>query len=100
MGFVAQVEDLVPGRSREVRLQSFSLEGSLPKPEATAAVPFRNGPTETLFDNRLHRCLLPLGQLPHFFVKTIWNLYGCFHMANHTTWYGMMSSKSIKAGDE
>jgi hypothetical protein len=37
--------------------------------------------------------LLPLSQFPHFLVKTIGYLYGCFHIASHNIVYGMMSSK-------
>ncbi len=89
--FIAQVEDLVPGCSGEVRLESFALESSLPKPEATTALTFRDSPTETLFDNRLHGSLLPLCQSPHFFVENVWYLYGRLHIPNHIMLYGKMS---------
>jgi len=90
--FIAQVQNLVPGCSCEVRLQSFSLESGLTKPEVTAALPLRNNTAETLFDKSLDCRLFALGQFPHLIIKTIRYLYGCFHMANHITSYGMMSN--------
>jgi hypothetical protein len=89
------VENLVPGCPCEVRLQPVSLESGLPEPETATALTLRKGPTKTLFDNGFYGSLLSLCQLPHFFVKTIWYLYGCLHMANHITLYGKMSSDSI-----
>ena len=89
------MEDLVPGCPCKVRLQPVSLESGLPEAETSAALTFRKGPTETLFDNGFYGSLLSLCQLPHFFVKIIWYLYGCFHMANHIMLYGQMSSNSI-----
>lgn len=81
-----------------MRLQSVSLESGLSESETAAALALRKGPTETLFDNRFYGSLLTLCQLPHFFVKTIWYLYGCLHMANHIILYGKMSSNSIREG--
>jgi hypothetical protein len=81
--FIAQVEDLIPGRPCEVRLQPISLETSLSESETANALAVRKGPTEALFDNGFYGSLLSLCQLPHFFVKIVWYLYGCFHMANH-----------------
>ena len=78
-----------------MRLQPVSLESGLPESETSAALTLRKGPTETLFDNGFYGSLLSLCQLPHFFVKVIWYLYGCFHMANHIILYGKMSSNSI-----
>ena len=92
----AQLEDLVPGRSRKVRLQPVALESGLPEPEATAALTFRDSPTEALFDNGLHCCSLSVCQLSHLIIKTVWYLYGCLHMANHITLYGKMSSNLSK----
>ena len=94
--FIAQLEDLVPGRSRKVRLQPVALESGLPEPEATAALTFRDSPTEALFDNGLHCCSLSVCQLSYLIVKTVWYLYGCFHMANHIILYGKMSRHSKK----
>jgi hypothetical protein len=98
--FIAQVEDLVPVCAGEVGLESFPLEGSLPQSKPTAALPFRNSPPETLFDNGLHCPLLPLSQLTHFLVKTIWYLYGCLHMASHIIKYGWMSNKTMNCNLE
>ena len=95
---IAQMEDLVPGCSRKVRLQPVALESGLPEPEATAALTFRDSSAETLFDNGLHGCLLSVCQLSHFFKKTVWYLYGCLHMVNHITLYGNMSRYSKKHG--
>ncbi len=93
--FIGHVEDLVPGCPREVRLQPLPLKTGLPESETAAALALRKGPTETLFNNSLYGSLLSLCQLPHFFVKTIWYLYGRLHMVNHITLYGKMSSNSI-----
>jgi hypothetical protein len=90
------MEDLVPGCSREVRLQPVSLESGLPESETAAALALRKGPTETLFDNGFHGSLLSLRQLPHLFVKAIWYLDGCLHMVNHIILYGKMSRYSKK----
>ena len=92
--FIAHVEDLVPGFPREVRLQPVPLESCLPESETAAALSLRKGPTEALFDNGFYGSLLSLCQLPYFFVKVIWYLYGCFHMANPIILYGKMSSNS------
>jgi len=74
-----------------VGLQPISLETGLPESETIAALALREGPTETLFDNRFYGSLLSLCQLPHLFVKAIWYLDGCLHMVNHITLYGEMS---------
>ncbi len=84
--FIAQLENLVPGRSYEVGLQSVALESGLAEPEAAAVLTFGGRPTETRFDNGLHCRLFPVGQLSHFFIKTVWYLYGCFHMYNYIIW--------------
>lgn len=76
-----------------MRLQSVSLERGLSEPEAASALALGKGPAETLFNNGLNGSLLPLSQLPHFIVKTIGYLYGCFHIASHIISYGMMSNK-------
>ena len=94
--FVAQLENLVPGRSREMRLEPVALESGLSEPEAAAALAFRDSSSETLFDNGLHGCLLSVRQLSHFFKKIVWYLYGCLHMVNHIILYGNMSSDSSK----
>ena len=91
--FIAQVEDLIPGCSREVRVKSISLECGLPESETASALTLGKGPTETLFNNGFNGSLLSLRQLSHFIVKTIWYLYGCFHIASHIILYGMVSSK-------
>jgi hypothetical protein len=78
-----------------MRLQSFSLETGLPESERTAVLTFGKGPTETLFDNGFYGSLFSLCELPHFFIKTVWYLYGCLHMANHIILYGKISSKSV-----
>jgi len=88
---VGQLKDLVPGHPGDVRLEPGSLEGGLPEPESTPALPFRHNTAQTHFDNNLHRCMLLLGELSYFFKETIWYLYGCIHMANHITEYGNMS---------
>ena len=90
------MEDLVPGCPREVRLQAVSLETGLPESETAAALALRKGPTETLFDNSSYGSLFSLCQLPHLFVKGIWYLDGCLHMANHIILYGKMSRYSEK----
>jgi hypothetical protein len=94
--FIAQLEDLVPGRSRKVRLQPAAFESGLPEPETAAALTFRDSSTETRFDNGLHCCVLSVCQLSHFFMNTVWYLYGCLHKANHIILYGKMSSNSSK----
>ena len=94
--FIAQLEDLVPGRSRKVRLQPAAFESGLPEPETAAALTFRDSSTETRFDNGLHCCVLSVCQLSHFFMNTVWYLYGCLHIANHIILYGKMSSNSSK----
>ena len=94
--FITQLENLVPGCSRKVRLQPVAIESGLPEPEATAALMFRDSSAETLFDNGLHGCLLSVCQLSHFFKKTVWYLYGCLHMVNYITLYGNMSRHSKK----
>jgi hypothetical protein len=81
--FVAHVENLIPGCSCEVRLQSSPLECGLPKLEGGATLTLGKSPAKTLFDNSLHRCMFPLGQLLHFSIKSIWYLYGRLHMVNH-----------------
>ena len=88
--FITQLEDLVPGRSRKVRLQPVALENGLPKPEAAAALTFRDSPTEALFDNGLYCCSLSVCQLSHLIIKTVWYLYGCFHMVDQIILYGIM----------
>jgi len=90
--FIAHVEDLVPGGPREVRLQPVPLESCLPESETAATLSLRKVSTEALFDNGFYGSLLSLCQLPHFFVETIWYLYGCLHMGNHIILYGKMSS--------
>jgi hypothetical protein len=92
---IAQLNDLVPGCSREVTLQPLSLESRLSELETIAFLTLRNSPTETLFDNGLHGSLLTLRQLSHFIVKRVRYLYGCLHMANHIIGYGMMSTYSM-----
>ena len=94
--FIAQLEDLVPGRSPKVRLQSGTLESGLPEAEATAALTFRDRPTEALFDNGLHCCSLSVCQLSHLIIKAVWYLYGCLHMVTHITLVGQMSSAFSK----
>jgi hypothetical protein len=64
--------------------------------EATAALPLRDSPAETRFDNGLHGCSLPVCQFSHLFIKIIWYLYGCLHMVNHIKLYGQMASESGK----
>jgi len=71
-----------------MRLQPVSLEAGLAEPKTIAALALSKGPTETLFDNGLYGSLLSLCQLPHLFVKTIWYLDGCLHMANRSILYG------------
>jgi hypothetical protein len=94
--FIAQLEDLVPGHSRKVRLQPGAFESGLPETEATAALTFRDRPAEALFDNGFHCCSLLVCQLSHLIIKTVWYLYGCLHMANHIKLYGQMSSDLSK----
>ena len=77
-------------------MQTVALESGFPKPESAAALTFRKGPTETLFDNGLHGCLLSVSQLSHFFIKAVWYLYGCLHMGDHIIRYGMMSRNAIR----
>ena len=77
-------------------MQPLSLESSFSELETAAPLTLRNSPAEALFDNGLHGSLFTLRQLPHFFVKAIWYLYGCLHMGNDITGYGMMSPSSIK----
>jgi hypothetical protein len=84
------VEDLVPGCASKVRLKSVSLESGLPESETFAALTLGKGEAETLFDKGFYGSLLSLCQLPHFFVKTIWYLYGCLHMVNHIISYWKM----------
>ena len=96
--FIAQLDDLVPSCSREVRLQAFALESCLPEPKAASALTFRDNPSEALFDNGLHCCLLSVCQLSHLFKKAVWYLYGCLHTVNRIILYGKMSSHSIKRG--
>jgi hypothetical protein len=92
--FIAHVENLVPGGSREVRLEPVSFETGLPESERAASLSLREGPTETLFDNGFYGSLLSMCQPPDFFVKIVWYLYGCLHMGNHIILYGKMSSNS------
>ena len=94
----AQLEDLIPGCSREVSLQSAALESGLPEPKAAAAAMFRDSPAETRFNNGPYGCLLPVRQLAHFFIKTVWYPYGCLHIVSHVTLYGKMSRYSKKHG--
>lgn len=79
-----------------MRVQAISLEGGLPEPETTAPVTLRNRPTEALFDDSLHGCLLSLCQLPQLFVKTVWYLYGCLHMISRIPLYGSVSSYAME----
>jgi len=90
----AQLEDLLPGCSRKVRLQSIALESGLPEPEAASALSFRDSPAETRFNNGLHCCTLPVRQFSHLFMKTVWYLYGCLHMVTHVILHGKMSRYS------
>jgi hypothetical protein len=73
-----------------MRLQTVSLETGLSESERLAMVTLGKGPAEVFFDDGFYGSLLPLCQLPHFFVETVRYLYGCLHMANHITSYAKM----------
>ena len=72
---------MLPGRSCELGLEAAACEGGLSEAKGALSLVFRYHMPEPFFDKRFQRCLLTLGQLSGLFKKTIWNMYGCLHMA-------------------
>lgn len=71
-------------------MKAIPFEGGLSQPKTSPPFTFRDDPTQTLFDEGLQRCLLPVGNLAGFFKKSIRYLYGRLHISNHIMLYANM----------
>lgn len=98
---MAEVQNLVPCRARQMRLKTAPFERNPPESKTlvSAAPAFRNRPAEPFLDQGpKRRAFLPRypAGLPE---KAISNLYGCLHMATHIIASGEMSRCSSLAAE-
>jgi hypothetical protein len=75
-----------------VRLKAIAFERCLSKLKMATPLMLGNNAPQPFFDKSLKGSTLAVGQLPGFFEKPIWNLYGCLHVVNHIILYGKMST--------
>jgi hypothetical protein len=66
-------------------LEALAFKGGLAEriPGGLSASALRHDFPEALFDQGFQSRFLLLSDLPGLIKQTVWNMYGCLHMANH-----------------
>ena len=98
--FIADVSNLIPGCSCQMRLKSLSFERSFAELEPGPPLAFGDDTTKTFFHKRFQRRTLLICKPASLFQKAIRYLYGRLHMANHIMLYGSMSSRREKGSED
>ena len=94
--FIADVSNLIPGCSCQMRLKALSFECGLTEIEPAPPFAFGDDTAEPLFHEGFQRRMLLICKLAGLFQKAVRYLYGRLHMVNHIMLYGSMSSRREK----